>query len=186
MKPARLPLFVLVAVLSAGLAGCGSESTGEVAGPELLRMGADQLMIDVRHRMTRDGVLQARLRADTAYVFNEKSIVRFRNVDVTFFDETGRGDSHLTARRASYDLRTSDMTATGKVVVVDSTEGRRLETPRLEYRSVANQLRTDTSFVWHREGEVIRGQGMVTDPDMNEVHIERPAGRSTDTTSSGE
>lgn len=168
------------------LAGCGDEERQvEVAGPDLMQMGADQVMVGLTHNMTRDGVLQGELRADTAYIFNDDSTVRLDVVDVTFFDDQGRPDTRLTADSGRYNLRTGDMQAHGDVVVRDTAEEERLESPQLIYDAVANELRTDTSFVWHRGSDVVRGTGLVTDPSLNNVRIEQPSGTSAEPTSGG-
>lgn len=181
LAPARAGLIVLVAALA--LPACGDEPEGEVqvAGPEMVRMGADQVLIGLTHNMTREGVLQGELRADTAYVYNDDSTVRLRVVDVTFYDDRGRPDSRLTADSGRYDLQTGDMQAHGNVVVRDTADSERLESEQLLYDALSNELRTDTSFVWHRGDDVIRGTGLVTDPSLDDVRIEEPAGTSPGT-----
>lgn len=170
-------VFLVLALLSP-LGGCGSEQSGEVASPELLNMRADQVMIGLRHWMTRDGIRQAHLVADTAYFYNDSSSIRLRDVEVTFYDQDGGTGSTLTSARGTYDMQTGDMEAEGNVVVVDSARTRRLETPRIRYETMTDRLVSDTSFVWRREGDVVRGTGLITDPGLNTVQIERPSGRS--------
>lgn len=180
MSGLERPPLRLGAVLVAGvllLAACGDEERQvEVAGPDLVGMGADQVMVGLTHNMTREGVLQGELRADTAYIFSDNSTVRLRNVHVTFYDDRGLPDSRLTADSGQYDLQTGDMEAHGNVVVRDTAEDQRLETPQLIYQALQNELRTDTSFVWRRGEEVVRGKGLVTDPSFEDVRIEQPAG----------
>lgn len=168
------------------LAGCGDEEGRvEVAGPDLMGMGADQVMVGLTHNMTREGVLQGELRADTAYIFSDNSTVHLRSVDVTFYDDRGLPDSHLAADSGQYNLQTGDMEAHGHVVVRDTAEGQRLETPRLIYEALSNDLSTDTTFVWRRGGEVVRGTGLVTDPSFSDVRIEQPSGTRPSTPSPG-
>lgn len=179
MSRLERPRFRFGAVLLAGLllAGCGDEERQvEVAGPDLMGMGADQVMVGLTHNMTREGVLQGELRADTAYVFSDNSTVHLRSVDVTFYDDRGQPDSRLTADSGQYNLQTGDMEAHGDVVVRDTAEEQRLETPRLVYEALRNDLSTDTTFVWRRGGEVVRGTGLLTDPSFSDVRIEQPSG----------
>lgn len=182
----RIVRAAAAAVFVFAAAGCGDEEQQvELAGPGLMEMGADQVMVGLTHNMTRDGVLQGELRADTAYVHSDESVVRLRAVDVTFYDDRGRPDSRLTADSGRYDLQTGNMEAHGDVVVRDTAQSERLETPQLIYDAPANELRTDTSFVWHRGGDVVRGTGLVTDPSMNDVRIQRPSGTSTSPAAGG-
>lgn len=177
MTPSRASPAAAVAALFL-LAGCGEdERPVQVAGPGLMEMGADQVMVGLTHNMTREGVLQGELRADTAFIFSDNSTVRLRVVDVTFYDDRGTPDSRLTADSGRYNLRTGDMEAHGNVVVRDTADEQRLETPQLLYEALGNELRTDTSFVWTRGQEVVRGRGLTTDPSFDDVRIEQPAGQ---------
>ncbi len=176
---------VIVAALLLA-AGCGDEERQvEVAGPDLMGMGADQVMVGLTHNMTREGVLQGELRADTAYIFSDNSTVHLRRVDVSFYDDRGLPDSRLTADSGQYDLQTGDMEAHGDVVVRDTAEGQRLETPRLLYKALTNELRTDTTFVWRRGQEVVQGNGLVTDPSFEDVRVEQPSGTRPSTPAPG-
>lgn len=167
-------------LLVAGLlvAGCGGDEQVEVAGPELLELGASQVMVDVETFVTREGVRKAHLTADTAFFLEEESGVNLRGVRVDFFGEQGATASRLTARRGWYEMQTGDMRATDNVVVVDSATDRRLETERLEYRARSDELRGDTAFVFHRGNEIIRGQSFVTDPSLDDIRTTGPSGVS--------
>lgn len=182
-RAARAAVCGLATVSLLVLVSCGGddERPVEVAGPDVMQMGADQVMVGLTHNMTREGVLQGELRADTAFIYSDDSTVRLRVVDVTFYDERGRPDSRLTADSGRYHLQTGDMEAHGDVVVRDTAESERLETPQLVYDALSNELQTDSSFVWHRGEDVIRGSGLVTDPSLDNVRIERPSGSSPGT-----
>src|SRR6266487_4524389 len=67
------------------------------------------------------GVLRARVRADTAYFFSNSQRAELRNVHVTFYDVTGRPTSTLTSREGTHHWRTGDMEARGNVVLVRDT-----------------------------------------------------------------
>lgn len=166
------------AILALALGGCGGEEEVEVAGPELLELGASQVMVDVETFVTQEGVKKARVVADTAFFLEGESGVNLRDVRVDFFGSAGGGTSRLTARRGWYEMQSGDMRAEGDVVVVDSASDRRLETPRLEYRAERDELRGDTTFVLYRGNEVIRGRSFVTDPALSEIRTTGPSGVS--------
>lgn len=155
--------------------GCGGEEPAAVAGAELLELGAEQVAIGVRHILTSDGVLRARLQADTAFFLEEESLVRFRGVRVYFFGEIGEQVSVLTAENGVINLQTEDMEATGEVVVVDREQSERLETDALEYHAASDELRSDVDFTFYRGSNTIRGQGFVSDPGLDTVHVTRPS-----------
>ena len=172
----RRALALLLASLV--LPACGGEEQVEVAGPELLELGASQVMVDVETFVTREGVKKAFLVADTAYFLEGESGVNLRGVEVEFFGEQGATASRLTSRRGWYQMQTGDMRATGQVVVVDTATDRRLETERLMYRARDDELRGDTAFVFYRGNETIRGESFVTDPSLSDIRTTGPSGVS--------
>jgi LPS export ABC transporter protein LptC len=173
----RSSLFrgALAGLLAGGIAACSGDDAGAVAGAELLELGAEQVAIDVRHILTSDGVLRAQLLADTAFFLNEESLVRFRGVRVHFFGDVGEEVSVLTAEEGVVNLQTEDMEATGRVVVVDREQSERLETETLEYLAESNQLSSDVEFTFYRGSNTIRGQGFVSDPGLDTVHVTQPS-----------
>lgn len=177
MSVVRRPAGLLLAA-SLLLAGCGGDQEVEVAGPELLQLGASQVMVDVETYVTRDGITRAHLVSDTAFFLEGESGVNLRGVQVDFYSAEGGATSRLTSRRGWYEMQSGNMRAEGDVVVVDSATDRRLETPRLEYRAGRDELRGDTSFVLYRGNEVIRGESFVTDPSLSEIETTGPSGVS--------
>ncbi len=168
--------LLLVACLAAfSAAGCREEEPPATAGPDLIAMEADQVVIGMEHALVRDGLRRAMLRADTAWFLEDSTLVRLRPVEATFFDEAGREVSDLTAREGVYDMRTGDMEATRRVVVRSRTEFQRLETERLRYDAEADLLRTDTAFVLYREGSTITGRALVSDPGLDSTQVRRPS-----------
>lgn len=163
------------ALLACGLAtvSCGEEK-GAVAPPELFGLDADQVIVGLEHRMTRDGVLKARLNADTAYVYRSDARIRLRNLEIGFFGEDGTEMSVLTADHGTYDIGTDDMVAHGNVVVVDQVEDRRLETERLRFDKAADQLVGDTAFVMTQGSSTTRGDSFTSDPNMNIIDMAGP------------
>lgn len=168
----RLLLATLVVVAGAA---CRNEEPAPTAGPDLLAMNADQVVIGMQHLQTRDGLRRAFLEADTAWFLRDSSLVRLRPVEVTFFDGAGGEVSDLTARDGVYDMRTGDMEAAGAVVVRSRREFQRLETERLRYDAGADLLRTDTAFVLYRESSTLRGEALVSDPGLDSTRVTRPS-----------
>jgi len=105
---------VLLAVLM--LAACKSGTP--VTATQVVLDSADQVLLGMSHFVTEEGVLRARVRADTAYFFSNSQRAELRNVHVTFYDVTGRPTSTLTSREGTHHWRTGDMEARGNVVLV--------------------------------------------------------------------
>jgi len=163
-----------VALLASSIAvlGCEAEEPPDTVGLELLAEGADQILVTVQHFMTREGVRRATVRADTAYVMDDESTVELRHVRLTFFDNEGVEESELSADAGSYHLQSGDMHARGNVVVVQSDGTQRLETEQLDYDAAADELRSETPFVFTQPDRVIRGSSFVSDPSLENHKID--------------
>lgn len=177
MKVRRRPALLWPSLLALLLAatGCREDEPAPTAGPDLLAMDADQVVIGMEHLVTRDGLRRASLRADTAWFLQDSSLVRLRPVEVVFYGAGGREVSDLTAGEGIYDMRSSDMEARGDVVVSSRGEFQRLETERLLYDAAQDLLRTDTAFVLYKENSTIRGAALVSDPALDSTRVTRPS-----------
>lgn len=139
---------------------------------------ADQVLIDMNHYVTNDGVVRARVRADTAFFYQSTQSAEMRNVHITFYDTDGRETSTLTAREGTYHWASGDMEGRGNVVVVGAGDGRTLKSEVMRYKQVTNQVSSDQPFVFDGPGRHIEGQGFTSDPDFKNVTALRPRGTS--------
>ena len=177
-----------------GAAGCGEDEAPDPSGPDFGDLEADQVMVEVEHYMTREGVRRAHLNADTVYLRDEGSTAHLRHFTVDFFGEQGERTSVLRAVDGLYDMRQGDMRARQDVRVVDAAESQRLRTEELVYESSTGRLRSDHDFVLLRGRDTIRGTGFITDPGLDSLRTRRPsmvsppaarAGGSRDTAAPG-
>jgi LPS export ABC transporter protein LptC len=164
----RLALLGLAIV-----AACGGEGTAppRVSGSPMAD-SADQMMFGVSTLLTDRGVLNAELEADTAFFFDENTRIELRVIKLTFYTRTGERNSVLTGREGTYNTRQSRMEARGNVVVV-SEDGRRLTTEQLRYDQVRNEISSDSAFVLTEPGRRLEGIGFTSDPNMNNVRVNR-------------
>ena len=94
---------------------------------------ADQMLINMTHYVTNAGVQRARVRADTAYFFNQTQTAELRTVHVTFYEAQGNETSTMTSREGTFHWRTGDMEGRGNVVVIGKSDGRTLRTEVMRY-----------------------------------------------------
>lgn len=139
---------------------------------------ADQVLVDMTHYVTGDGIVRARVRADTAYFYQNSQVAELRVVHVTFYDGEGNETSTMTAREGTYHWGTGDMEGRGNVVVVGSGDGRTLRTEVMRYRQQTNQVSSDQPFVFDGPGRHIEGEGFTSDPNFRNVTAFRPKGTS--------
>lgn len=176
MSPAppirRLPLLLLAGLAAAA---CGDDPAPEPSGPDFGELEADQVMVEVEHYMTREGVRRAHLTSDTVYLLDEGSTAHLRHFTVDFFGEQGGRTSVLRAVDGLYEMRTGDMRARRDVRVVDAAEDQRLRTEELIYDASTGDLRSEAEFVLLRGRDTIRGTGFVTDPGLDSLRTMRPS-----------
>lgn len=174
-SPRRLfSTFVLDLVVLTILSSCstGARPTATITAADT----ADQVLIDMSHYVTTDGVVRARVRADTAYFYQPTQTAELRNVHVTFYDADGRQTSTMTAREGTYHWVTGDMEGRGNVVVVGAGDGRTLRSEVMRYNARANQVSSDRRFVFDGPGRHVEGDGFTSDPDFRNVTAGRPHG----------
>jgi LPS export ABC transporter protein LptC len=133
---------------------------------------ADQMMFGISTLLTDRGVLNAELESDTAFFFDENTRIELRGVKLTFYTRTGERNSVLTSREGTYNTRQSRMEARGTVVVV-TEDGRRLTTEQLRYDQLRNEISSDSAFVLTEPGRRLEGVGFTSDPNMNNVRVNR-------------
>ena len=160
-------------ILGFALLACGEEGTAppRVTGSAMAD-SADQMMFGISTLLTDRGVMNAELESDTAFFFDENTRIELRGVKLTFYTRTGERNSVLTGREGTYNTRQSRMEARGNVVVV-TEDGRRLTTEQLRYDQIRNEISSDSAFVLTEPGRRLEGVGFTSDPNMNNVRVNR-------------
>ncbi|MFL5526927.1 MAG: LPS export ABC transporter periplasmic protein LptC [Gemmatimonadaceae bacterium] len=152
------------------LVACTTKKQPPVATHSSLADSADQVIYNLRFRLTDNGVWRAQLEADTAYGFDENTRIELEKVHTTFFTTSGAKDAVLTSQRGTYNSRSNNMIARKNVVVV-SEDGRRLTTSELIYNQQRNQISSDSAFVLTEPNRRVEGIGFRSDPNMQNIQI---------------
>lgn len=157
--------------LAAACTGDGARPTGVVQAPD----SADQVLEGFSHYVTRTGVRQTYVRADTAFFYEPTQTTELRRVRIIFYDKNGGETSTLTAKRGVYRWQDGSMEAYGNVVV-KSSAARVLRTEALRYDDEAKQISTNVAFTFDRGGEHLVGNAFRSDPDFKNVVTSKPRG----------
>jgi len=168
----RIALALLVA---AAAGACNDVQPPPVAANATVADSADQVLFGVRTALVNGGVRRGELFADTVYMFDQSTRMELAGVRANFFTDAGALDGTLTSRAGTYNTRTGIMQARGDVVV-QTQDGRRLESPELRFLMNQNEIRSDSSFVLTRPGDRLTGVGFVSDPNLRNVQVFRATG----------
>lgn len=136
---------------------------------------SDQMLVGMSHVLTTNGVVRAKIEADTTYISSAQQVADLRNVRVTFYDAQGAPTSTLTSRTGTYHLRSGDMEGRGNVVVT-TTDGRRLTTEVIRYNQAKDSVSSDQPFVFDAPDRHIEGEGFTSDPSFRDVVAIKPHG----------
>jgi len=171
----RLSGVALVLVCLLAMAGCEEESQKPLASDTLLGLEADQVLVGVEMNLTRAGVRNGILVADTAFSFQEEGLLQLRNLVITFYGSTGLEEGVLTGREGEYRFETGDVEVRGGVEVTEAVGSKRLVTERVRYAAEADSLYGDTAFVLYRPGLEMRGASFVSDAELENVQSLDPS-----------
>lgn len=165
-------LFVFVLMI---LAACGNDATTPSASDAPENLAADQIIYGLQHVMTKEGVRQAVLEGDTAYLRQAGGQIDLVGVRLTFSDENGRESGTLTSNTGTYDLRGSSMVAERNVVLrTHGEQGERvLETEKLHFDVQGDRLWSDEPVVMRDGGTVVRGTSFQSDARFQNVTVTR-------------
>ncbi len=166
----RLALLAALALLGA----CRDEGVRPTTTLAALD-SADQVMVGFDHVVTRNGVRQSEITADTAYFYDATQTTRLHRMTVVFFDSAGAQTGTLTAKRGLYRWQPGTMDAES-TVVLRSADGRLLRTERLLYDAQKKELRSAVPFTYDYQGNHIEGTSFVSDTKFERVTVDRPKG----------
>jgi LPS export ABC transporter protein LptC len=175
----RRTIPALAAVMSCvlGLSACKTAKAPPVSKTPTMADSAEQVMVDVRTLLLDKGVRRGDLVADTAFIFDDQTRFVFRNARVKFDKENGAPNGTMRADRGVYNMRTQILEGYGNVVVT-STDGRRLTAPQLKYNQLANEVTSDSAFVFVAGDKIQRGIGFKSDPNLTHLQIIKAASGS--------
>lgn len=137
---------------------------------DTLADSADQVLYGARFAITDRGLRRADIQSDTAYFFNQNTRMVLRPLRGTFFSANGARDGIIQAREGTYDTRLGVLEARGDVLV-NTLDGKRLETPYSKFDQRSNLLSSDSVFHLTEPGREVRGIGFTSDADFSTFRV---------------
>jgi arabinose-5-phosphate isomerase len=159
-----------LAVLALG--ACGERAATPVASEDIQGMTSDMVGFGTDTYLTTNGVRTGAIKADTAYFFEDSTVVHMRGVDMAIHTEQGAVRATVTARRGRYDERSQQMHAVGDVVLILPNENRRVESGELYYNPNDGRIWSDSATTYHQaNGQITRGTCFNSDLSFTNIFV---------------
>lgn len=159
-------IMVMAGGLGVAALGCGEGGPPPTAAavPDT----ADQVLFEVTHWITLDGVRRIKIDSDTVYMYETSQVAEMYGVRVEFYSEEGVLSSTVTSDEGTYELRTENMEARGNVIA-RTPDDRELTTEILRFDRVSEMISGPEAFVFDSPDRHLEGDGFTSDPDFRDV-----------------
>lgn len=164
-------LVAAVSLVAGGCSAGGAKPTTIVAMAD----SADQVLYGFKHYVTRDGVRESEMEADTAYFYDPTQTTVLRNMRLVFIDSSGAPRATITSRVGRYQWQKGGLVAESSVVL-RTPDGKELRSERLVFDAEKNQMSTDLPFTFDNRGEHVEGQGFISDMKFGNIVAKAPKG----------
>ncbi len=156
-----------------GVASCSQSRTESVIDPSLEEMQADYIIFGLTDYLTRKGIREAIVQADTAFFFQDSTVVLLSgNVKLTAYNQgLGTEKAVVTSDRGRLDTSNNSLIALGNAVLVIQADGRRIESAELRYIPDQDAISSDSATVMYDGENIIEGTGFDADLNFDRVLV---------------
>ncbi len=164
--------MAVLALCAAATAGCEEQVATTPLPEELRAVEADQVLFDIVTHVTVDGIREARIQADTAYLWQDSTSVALRAVNLIMYDETGEERARVTSRSGLMNEDTQHMVARGDAVLVMTD--RRIESAEIHYEPQRDRIWSDSTTVMrmNQGDQVVEGSSFLSDANFENIFIQ--------------
>ena len=168
--PSRLTLFLALAVAVSACAAC---STGSEEGPttELEEINADEIVYGVSRRLTREGVQEALLYADSMFMWRDSAYARGMGLTLIIFDEQGRRRANIEADGGRLSNAGNELRAYGNALLRIPASGQEIRTEELNFTPDEDRIWSDRHVVMRESGCVVEGDRFQADMSFDDLKI---------------
>ncbi len=145
----------------------GEETTVDV-GQGIL---ADENIFGVTQIMSRDGIREAVLRADSLYRWNDSTHVLVLGLRLDIHDMHGRVAARISSERGQLNQETQELKAIGSVVMNVSQEDRTITGEEMWFSQAMDRVWSDGPVEMERDRCRIRGDRFEADLSFTRVKI---------------
>ena len=171
-------MAALLACAALAAAACEEQVATTPLPEELRALNADQVLFDIVTHVTVDGIREARIQADTAYIWQDSTSVAMRTVNLIMYDEAGEERARVTSRTGLMNEDTQLMVARGDAVLVMAD--RRIESAEIHYEPQRDRIWSDSTTIMTMTegGRVVEGSAFLSDANFENIFIQNQRTRS--------
>lgn len=174
MKISIRAAFLTAAV---ALGACGDDLNTPVADEQLQSMEADYVAFGMVSFVTANGIREGRVEADTAYIFEDTGLANLHQMNIVFFDETGRERATVEGVSGELNRETNRMVARGDVELFIHADSSTLESQEIYYDPELDRVWSDsTTTRIMKDGTVTSGTAFESDMSFENIRIENARG----------
>lgn len=172
--PNRIAGLLLVA---GAMGACEQDLSTPVADTELRSMEASWVAYGMASFVTSEGVREARIEADTAFIFEDTGLANLHQMQIVFYDELGRPRATVTGQRGEWNRETDRMVARGEVDLFIHADSSTLESQEIFYDPQIDRIWSDSATVrTAKDGTVTSGTAFESDMSFERIRIENARG----------
>ena len=160
--------FVLLLALAAS--ACSTESE---QGPatELDAVNADEIVYGVSRKLTREGVQEALLFADSMFMWRDSAHARVVGLTLIVYDEQGRRRANIEADGGRLSKAGNELTARGNAILRILATGQEIRTEELNFAPDEDRIWSDQHVIMREAGCVVEGDRFQADLSFDDVKI---------------
>lgn len=151
------------------LACPGSEDQPGVVDLDVI--DADQVLYGVQRNLGVEGVREARLQADSMFMWEDSSHVHIEGLHLTIFTTEGRLRATINSQRGRLSAGTSELISNGNVVLVIAEENREIRSEELRFAPETDRIWTDSAFTMTADDCTVSGTRLTADMEFRSWQV---------------
>lgn len=157
-------------LLALATSACSTESE-QAPATELDAVNADEIVYGVSRRLTREGVQEVLLFADSMYMWRDSAYARAVGLTLVVFDEQGRRRAAIEADGGRLSRAGNELSARGNAVLRIPATGQEIRTEELNFARDEDRIWSDHPVVMRESGCVVEGDRFQADMSFDEIKI---------------
>ncbi len=157
-------------LLALAASACSTESEQRPA-TELDAVNADEIVYGVSRRLTREGVQEVLLFADSMFMWRDSAYAMVVGLTLIVFDEQGRRRAAVDADGGRLSKVGNELSARGNAILRIPATGQEIRTEEINFARDEDRIWSDHHVVMRESGCVVEGDRFQADMSFDDIKI---------------